>query len=380
MEPGMRVFGMASASEFLGDHIVYRNLRPLDPNLPGLQDCAARLSLPTGKIPRKHELDYAHVVAVLLKAARRKEAPRQPLKRLIFVGDTELLDGAAFTNLLRVTGWTGAAFIADENPEAPQCAFSQSTAGGLFLANRWSALPAFDSHCRDAGQPVDVETAVVIDLDKTILGARRRNSKMIDWSRARAMELTIVGLLGENFDPQAFQEAYHAFNQPAFHPFTSDNQDYLAYVCLVVLAGVVDPAQLAQSVHQGEVSHFEQFISQMDGRQSSMPPALRQAHQEVFACVQAGDPTPFKAFRFREYQITVSVMGFLGAGASVEALLEQEITLTQEVRQMALEWKRRGALVFGLSDKPDEAAIPSAEMAAQGYQPLHRALTHAVGA
>jgi len=99
----------------------------------------------------------------------------------------------------------------------------------------------------------------------------------------------------------------------------------------------------------------------------------------VYACVLAGDPTPFKAFRRWEYTVTAAAMGSLPQGASLPALLDGEITLTQEVRQMALEWSSRGALVFGLSDKPDEASLPTPELAAQGWQPLHRTLTHAVG-
>jgi hypothetical protein len=43
-------------------------------------------------------------------------------------------------------------------------------------------------------------------------------------------------------------------------------------------------------------------------------------------------------------------------------------------------WLRaRGCLVLGLSDKPDEASLPAPALAAQGYLPLHRTPTHAVG-
>jgi hypothetical protein len=101
MEPGMKNYGWAAASEFLGDRIVYRDLVPLDQELPGLAECASSLGLPTGRIPRKHELDYARVVASLLTEARALENPKQPITRLVFVGDTELLDGTAFANLAR---------------------------------------------------------------------------------------------------------------------------------------------------------------------------------------------------------------------------------------------------------------------------------------
>jgi hypothetical protein len=50
------------------------------------------------------------------------------------------------------------------------------------------------------------------------------------------------------------------------------------------------------------------------------------------------------------------------------------------VRALALDWAKRGALVFGLSDKPDEASIPTPELAKQGFQPIHSTPTHIVGA
>ena len=63
----------------------------------------------------------------------------------------------------------------------------------------------------------------------------------------------------------------------------------------------------------------------------------------------------------------------------VEDLLELEIVITQEVREIARKWREQGAFLFGLSDKPDEASIPTEELAAQGYLPIHQAETHAVG-
>ena len=61
-------------------------------------------------------------------------------------------------------------------------------------------------------------------------------------------------------------------------------------------------------------------------------------------------------------------------------MLAKEIVLTQEVRQLTMKWKQQGALLFGLSDKPDEASIPTEELAAQGYVAIHEAETHVVGA
>ena len=60
-------------------------------------------------------------------------------------------------------------------------------------------------------------------------------------------------------------------------------------------------------------------------------------------------------------------------------MLEEEIVITQEIRDMAFVWRDRGALLFGLSDKPDEASLPTPAQVERGFQPLHRATTHSVG-
>ena len=95
--------------------------------------------------------------------------------------------------------------------------------------------------------------------------------------------------------------------------------------------------------------------------------------------VQLGDPTPFKAFRYNEYRTTVERMGTARAGLLPAQLLDGEIVITQEVREMALAWREQGALLFGLSDKPDEASIPQPDLAGEGYVPIHRVETHSVG-
>jgi len=379
----MEVYGMSSASEFLDGRIVYRNLRPADERLPILQEIAPCLGLPEGRVPRKHELDYARVVAYLLQAARRLERPElagKPLKRLFFVGDSELLDGTAFDNLCEVQGWHGVGFIGSETSDPPASrTVSLASGRALYLANRWTGLQEFDRHCTPAGLPVDEQSAVVIDLDKTILGARGRNSQLIDRARSQAMEQTIADLLGKRFDSEAFYTVYRQFNQAAYHPFTSDNQDYLAYICLMVLTGAVQAPRLAESVASGELREFYQFAAQMDRLSVEMPVDIARVHSDVWKRVQEGDPTPFKAFRRHEYALTVSWMGHLPDSSSVEQLLSEEIVLTQEVRQMALHWQAQGALLFALSDKPDEASVPTKEQESQGFLPLHRKPTHVVG-
>ena len=375
----MRSWGRTGVDEFLGDFIVYRNLQPLDQRLPPLAELRSQIGLPVGLIPRKSAPDYARVIVYLLRQARTLDAHGTPIDRLVYVGDTRLNDGTAFTNICRAGGWPGLAFIGSERGDAPQIELIEQKEGTLYLANRWAALFDFDKFCRERGSPPDERTAVIVDLDKTALGARGRNDHVIDLARVEAVRSTVGDLLQDEFDPEGFQAAYDCLNQPEFHPFTADNQDYLAYICLILGSGLNRLEALVNEVRSGRVTSFQEFISEVDDRASELPSSLSGIHDSIYACVQQGDPTPFKAFRYSEYRSTIERMGWLDDDASVPELMEKEIVITQEVREMALAWRAQGALIFGLSDKPDEASVPPEDLAAQGYQPIHRVETHAVG-
>lgn len=377
----MKNYGKSTVSEFLEDHIVYRNLEPADQSLPGLTYIAPKIGIEKTGVPRKTQPAYAQVVAYLLNEVQLKRGVKESIRNLIFIGDTRMLDGTAFTNLCRAGGWNGVAFIGSENNQQPESTKIEELAGGekIYLANRWSALEEFDQFCQGKGIPGDASTALVVDLDKTTLGARGRNAHTIDQARVSAVQRTVAELLGKSFNLQLFKEAYDLFNQVEFHPFTADNQDYLAYICLIIGSGLEDTERLAQHVREKQLCSFDDFIAQVDEHRMNLPVNLAAIHSEIHRYVRLGDPTPFKAFRRNEYLLTIARMGFLSDSATVEEMLDQEILITQEVRQAALTWRERGALVFGLSDKPDEATFPTPEQAARGYAPLHRTLTHVVG-
>jgi hypothetical protein len=375
----MRNQGLASVHEFIGDLIVYRKLVPVDPRLPPLAELAPQVGLAAGAIPRKSAPEYARVIVHLLRRARELDAPGTAIQRLVYVGDTRLNDGTAFANICGAGGWPGLAFIASETEEPPRVEIVESDGARLFLANRWDALADFDRYCGGQGFPLDERSAVVVDLDKTALGARGRNDRVIDGARVEAVRRTVDHMLGDNFRPAAFQRAYDLLNQPEFHPFTADNQDYLAYVCLILGSGLCGLDELVGDLRAGRLATFRQFIAGVDARKADLPADLRQIHAGIYGCVHDGDPTPFKAFRYNEYLATVERMGRLGDGAPLSDLLREEIVITQEVREVALRWRTQGALLFALSDKPDEASIPSQEQVARGYRPIHRTETHAVG-
>jgi hypothetical protein len=375
----MKNHGRTSVHEFLGDFIVYRNLVPADSRLPSLSELRSEVGLPVGAIPRKSQPDYACVMVYLLRQARTLEASGLSIERLVYVGDTRMNDGTAFVNIRQAGGWPGVAFIGAERDQPAQVEVVEQDEGTLYLANRWAALADFDGFCRERGFSPDERTAVIVDLDKTALGARGRNDHVIDRARVEAVRRTVGGLLGEEFDPQAFQVAYDQLNQSEFHPFTADNQDYLTYICLILGSGLYALEPLVVEVRAGQMTTFRQFITAVDGRAADLPANLRRIHDDIYDLVQQGDPTPFKAFRYSEYHATIECMGYLDDAAPVEEMLAGEIVITREVREVALSWRERGALLFGLSDKPDEASVPTNDLVAQGYRSIHQTETHVVG-
>ncbi len=381
----LELTGKARVSDFLADRMVYRNLNPVDERLVGFEAIRRQLGLADGYAPRKSELDYARVVYELLKQAQQLRSPGIVLRRIVFVGDTRRNDGLTLDNLCQVSSLPGAAFIGDETTAPAKVEVAQ-TAGGrsLYLANRWQALldsgeQGFGGFCLRQGLSVDEGTALLVDLDKTALAARGRNAQVIDAARVQAVEDTVAEGLGASFNPRTFRTAYDCLNQPEFHNFTADNQDYLAYICLILGSGLVELDKLVQEVRAGDISSFAGFIDIVEARSGELDGGLYDLHGEIFARFQQGDPTPFKAFRRKEYLATIRRLGCLDDEAPLAERLEKEIVITGEVLKLAKDWAARGALVFGLSDKPDEASLPTAELAAQGYQAIHRTLTHVVG-
>jgi hypothetical protein len=374
----MDTCGLTSLYDLFADFIVFRSLEALDPRLPRAATLRSEARLPAGTLPRKSDAAYARVIAHLVAAAQAIVHPGIPLAHLLYVGDTRLLDSTAFRSLRAATGWSGWGFIASEDLSA---APSLEREEDLLVSNRWGGLADFLALLRAQSVPLDSSTVLIVDLDKTAIGARGRNDRVIDQARMAAVYQTASAILGGQF-PAAraiFDSAYARLNHPAHHPFTADNQDYLVYICLVVAAGLYDLADLLADLSSECLCTFEQFLTVIEGRLPATGTGLPAFHAEFVAAYYEGDPTPFKAFRRHEYRTTADRLGCLPPGAPACQVLAEEIAITQEVRDLALYLQAHGVLLFALTDKPDEAALPSPDMAALGYLPLHRIPTHVLG-
>lgn len=381
-EPQMKLqnFGRAALADFFGDMVIYRNLEPLEKKLPGLKAAGYRMGLNSDLIPRKFEPDYAKAALWFAEEAQRLRKVSATLREVLFVGDTLLNDGQAYHNLVKLSGWKGACFIgADRLEQAPTTEIDDKT--NLYNANRWVAMGEWMQHVAEQGFALDQQTLLLVDIDKTILGAKGRNDAVIDRARLEGIYHTMDAVLGEDFHRAAFEQQYSALNRARYHSLTADNQDYLAYICLVLNTGLISFDDLLSEIETKSLDNFEQFVRWVDSRlmsRSGVTEAFRQVHEAVRASLHVGDPTPFKQFRREEFRSTAAHMGNLAEDAPVDKILAEEITLTEEVCQLSDWLKSRGALLLCLSDKPVEASCPTRQLAAD-LLPLHRIKTHRIG-
>ena len=168
--------------------------------------------------------EYGEVITEMVKASHQMSNPGGPLRRIVYIGDTRMNDGQAFLNICRASGWEGFAFIGADRPGPQKITLEQVNSETIYTASRWKALTEFSEFLMAKDFRIDDQTAVLYDLDKTIIGARGRNDKVIDAKRLEAAHDTLLDALGANYNPTTFNEAYNTFNQVEFHTFTADTR------------------------------------------------------------------------------------------------------------------------------------------------------------
>ncbi len=375
----MQSYTLTTLSEFLGDFIVYRKLEPMDARLPRLREFHEALHLGRDELPRRKDPAYARVIVHLLQLAHAVTPASGSLTHFFYVGESGATNEALFARLQAASGWPGAAFLAEENSAPPHIERIEVGESLLVRANRWNALSEFEAYCEKRKLPFAAGAVALFALEGAALGARGRNDRLIERIQAEATRRILEDVLGPVFDPADFKAAYARLSRGDPLPFTAGDPDGRAYVALLVAGGFCTLDDLKRAVAQGRFQSLEELMEAADQGARTLSSDLRALHAEIYDRVKRNDPTPFKAFRQREYEATVARMGSLVGRPSVPWLLNEELVITEEVRQAALRWREAGALLFGLSDRPDEAALPTAALAAQGYPPLHRASAHTVG-
>lgn len=340
----------ATIADLTADIVVYRDLEPCDQALPRLDALRERLGMAGGPPPRKRDLAYAQVIQALAHEARAMSGGL-PLTALAVIGDTE--NDRLLAGHLRVLGELPTfGFIGEDRPVAPE---ALSWHGDTATATRWHLIRPWAAQLERQG--VDwSRAALLIDIDKTLLGPRGCSDGAIDDARAEGA-LAVAADLVSNLDVPLFRRAYRELCHKEWHSFTLDNQDYVVATALLITAGALDIEALQAQVEAGESDGFAGVLA---ATADLVPPGLAPLHAELRARVAAGDPTPFKAFRRAELVATLARMA------------DGRLTLCEPLFQLCQSLAERGALCLAASDKPAESALPSPEQAAAGVLPLHR--------
>ncbi len=252
-------------SELTGDFVVYRNLEPYDVRVPGISQAWKEMGLTEPRVVRKRDPEYPQSAEWILQRFHEISAPGTEITEMLLIGDTFANDGGAYTRLAESTGWQGSAFI---GKDALDQQAETSWQGNIFVANRWQGLAEWLEILQTRGLKLDKHTIVIVDIDKTALGARGRNHSPIDVARVQAISQTVQRALGDDADINVFTEIYLELNQQKYHDLTGDNQDYLAYVSILVGAGVVPLTTLRQAHEDGDLNNFSTFIERCPTKSS----------------------------------------------------------------------------------------------------------------
>lgn len=376
----MSVIEQMKLSDVYGDLVIYRNLEPLDKRIKGLRKAAGRMGVMNDSIPRKHDADYAAATIWFIEEAQQlREVPKN-IKELLVIGDSIYNDGQAFQNIREVSRWGGSCFIgAEAFGEKPQGKLDAET--NVYSANRWGALATWAALLVEQEYRLNDETAVIVDIDKTLIGARGRNDHMIVQARLQGIYRTMDSVLGNRFDKAAFERQYSELSEAKYNHITEDNLDYLVYACLVINATLIQFDELVGQVENGSIDNFPQFARWVNSRMingAAVGERLRQVHESVMTGIHVGDPTPFKRLREQEFISTASLMGNRVNSPNADDLLEDEIVITNEVIQISRWFQERGCLLLCMSDKPSESACPEPQVM-RDMLPLHRIKSYCVG-
>jgi hypothetical protein len=343
---------MKTIADLTADRVFYRDLEPCDPSLPGLRALHESLGLPAGLLPRKRESSYAQVALALAEAAQSQRGGL-PLSALLVIGDTE--NDRLLTRYLSELpdAPTAYGFIGEDRPVVPE---SLTWDGSIATATRWALLHPWAAEIERRGVRWE-RAALLIDIDKTLLGPRGRGDGAIDDARAEGAVAVAGDLLGASLDIPMFRRIYTELCRKEWHGFTLDNQDYVVSTALLVTSGTISYEDLEAGVDSGELPSFAALL---DAVTSDVPAPLAALHAELRERVAANDPTPFKLFRRAEFVATVARMA------------DGRLTLCGELFTLVERLRVAGALCLATSDKPAESALPSPAQAAAGMLPLHR--------
>jgi hypothetical protein len=322
-------------NDIFNDYIIFRELNPVKKSLPNFNDLKDRLGLNT--LPRKKDKEYALVLREILKSAL-------DFSSVVYLGDTFLSDLTVIKNLKEL-GVNIFGVITDETATETQSPYPY-----VVFNTSWAMLKDF------VLDKISNSTILIVDIDKTAIGAHGRNHLPIDKARTDAIVSLAEIVFGHSLDlaeKENFLKLYSKIHTKDLLQFTQDNQDIVSIVSLIIYSGAVN---FEEFIHIAKEKTFEEFIEGV-----SVEGKLESLVSEVKYNIKQKSPTLFPTFRKIELEKTLARMDFLPDDTELSTLLEEEILITGEVYDIGKYALSKGAIVFGVSDKPEIASFSGDE-------------------
>ncbi len=322
-------------SDIFGNRLVFRELNPVGNSLPQFPEIKTALSLT--KLPRKKDKEYAKALYYIFSKAGN-------FNKVFYIGDTLMSDASVIENFSEFPDIEMFGIITREG-ETDTIEFRKN----FLLNGRWANLERAFSICEEKVFRADERTVLIIDIDKTAIGARGRNDRAIDKARIDAIRELAEEIFGE-INEEKFSKAYQIANRKEFFYITEDNQDIVSLLAFFIYDGAVSETELSG----GKFETAKELIEKVSVRNS----VLKKYAETVLKNIEEKNPTAFPEFRKKEFLKTIARADFLPDETPIAKLLSEEITITGEVYRLALMLKKRGVVVFGVSDKPALSTMP----------------------
>jgi len=322
------IFERGTLNDIFGDYIIFRELNPFKRDLPDFETIKGRLSLKT--FPRKKDKEYALVLSTILKEAK-------DFSNIVYIGDTFMSDLTVIKNL-KAYGIDVFGVITDEGATPPESGLSYVR----FNAS-WRELLHFVSPY------INSNTVVIVDVDKTAIGAHGRNHLPIDKARSDAI-FELARVCFAEPERNTILKLYHSIHTKEFLHFTEDNQDIVSIMTLILYSHLKTFEEFCKIAKE---KSFREFIENIEVKEGM----LKTFVDEVKEHLSKGSPTIFPTFRRIELEKTIKRMDFLPDATPLDVLFDEEILITGEVYSTGIFAREKGALVFGVSDKPESASI-----------------------
>ncbi len=326
-------------SDLIGDNIFFRELNPQNPDLIPIDVILFRLNL--DRIPRKKDPEYPKVISCYLNLLG-------DFDRILFLGDTMLNDRSLAIGFSNLDEYKVFAVITRETQDE----LKLKREGNILYSNKWSFLRELPDYLARENFLLDEKTAVIIDVDKTLIGARGRNDYAIDLARAEAVfKLLRKGGIFMEFNE--FFKLYNRVNSQEFYEITEDNQDIIAFITIAISSGILKKISSVEKT-------AEILISNTDN------PFLKRIAMEVLENWKSNSPTLFPTFRESEYFTTIEFMDRMRDSTPIEKLLQEEILITGEIYDLFL---NSLSTIIALTDKPERSSLPPD---GTNLPPIHR--------